>query len=670
MSDFRGLNETQRRAVTWGEGPLLLLAGPGSGKTSTITNRILFLLERGVPPERILVITFTREAASSMQQRFRRISDRPYPVSFGTFHSVFYHILQESGGFPHLKLLTGAQKKNLIFPILREYSGKFQGAEPQADPEGDAVGILSAISYYKNTGDLDRAGEKCPASWRGFFSEIHKKYDAAARGAGGMDFDDMLFACEKLLRERGDVRRYWQNRFSHILIDEFQDINPMQYEVVRLLSAPPHNIFAVGDDDQSIYGFRGSRPELMRRFEEDFRAGRLLLDLNYRSSREIIAASLAVIGENRERFPKSLRAAADGGREETEASGPRASQDGEALRLKAFRDRETENAYLIRELAEWQRRHGEDGKCCAVLFRTNLYMQGAAAGLKKAGIPFQMNERTQSIYEHFIVRDVMAYLLLAAGDWRREYLLRVINRPSRYVGREAVGDGRSIREIIQYYEDDFFQEELRRKVRKRLELLQGQMDCLRKMRPALAVSYVRKAMGYEAFLMGQAGKNEEKAREWRELLEWLRADAARFGSVEEWLWQQKKYTAELERRPRAGEEAAETGIRLMTIHGAKGLEFDRVYVPDCNERVLPQGSMPDAAQVEEERRLLYVAMTRAKESLELLYLLGDRLRPRLPSRFLNPLLYDSPSSNSSNSQLSRYSSKASETCSNSSSSEM
>lgn len=656
MPDFDRLNETQRKAVTWGEGPLLLLAGPGSGKTFTITNRILYLLKQGVPPERILVITFTREAAVSMQRRFRRMSEQFCPVNFGTFHSVFYHILQESGGFPHLKLLTGSQKRNLILPIMKKYESR-SGEDPKTDPEESVAGVLAAVGYFWNTGEPDRAAEKCPAPWRGFLEEICKEYGVAIRGIGGTDFDHMLFACRGLLEEDIHVRRRWQNRFSHILIDEFQDINPIQYEAVRLLSASPHSIFAVGDDDQSIYGFRGSRPELMRRFQEEFEAGRLLLHVNYRCRQEIVDASLRVISENRERFPKMLRAA---GKE----------KNTDAVKLKAFRDREEETAYLAAELASWQELHSEDGRGCAVLFRTNLYMQGFAAKLRNAGIRFRISERTTSVYEHFIVKDIMAYLLLAAGVWRREHLLRIINRPSRYVSREAVGDGRSISGMERYYKEGYFHEELRCKVLKRLELLGTQLCCLKKMKPVIAVNYVLKAVNYEGYLTERAGGDREKLREWNELLDWLKTDAAGSGSAVEWMERQRTYTEELAGQPGTKTEEGESGIRLMTIHGAKGLEFDRVYIPDCNEKVLPQGCMQETGQLEEERRLLYVAMTRAKESLELLYLLGDRQRSRLPSRFLNPLFQDSSSTISSNSQLSRNSSKASDTLSYSSSSEI
>lgn len=698
MPDLTLLNEAQRRAVTWGEGPLLVLAGPGSGKTFTITNRILFLLEQGTPPEEILTVTFTREAAASMQRRFQKMSKRLYPVNFGTFHSIFYHILQKSGELSHRKLLTNSQKKQLIIPIMKKYILRSGGDAAFAEAGEEAEGLLAAVSFYKNTGEADRAADQAPAAYREVFGEICGEYGAAVRRAGGIDFDDMLFACRELLRDRSSLRAYWQNRFRHILVDEFQDINPIQYEVLGLLSAAPYNLFAVGDDDQSIYGFRGSRPELMKRFEREYGAGRLLLDINYRCAAEIVRASAAVIGENRDRFPKELRPASEQttgsaagkamrpspeqatGSEgkvmhlnPKETMGPTGRGAGleAALRIRSFPGREEQALYLTEELKKWRETHGKDGKSCAVLFRTNAYLQRTASKLKSAGIPFVIREKTVSIYEHFIVKDMMAYLLLAAESGRRESLLRILNRPRRGLSREALASGGGVKEMLQYYEQDFLPGEVKQEALSQLALLQTQLRNLGQMKPGLGISYILRAVKYEDYLRDRAQGTPELWEEWQELLDWLKSDAAAYENAADWLRMQKSYADGLERRSAGPEkEEAEGGIRLLTVHASKGLEFDRVFLPDCNERVFPHGSMPDLACVDEERRLFYVAMTRARETLELLYLAGDRARPRVPSRFLNPLLsaFHSSSRSSSNSQLSRYSSKASETRSYSSSS--
>lgn len=658
MLDLSQLNEAQRRAVTWGEGPLLLLAGPGSGKTFTVTKRILYLLERGIPPEEILVITFSKDAAVSMQQRFRQMAAQFFPVHFGTFHSVFYHILLESGGFRSRKLLHDSGKKNLMISILKKYHKNTELSE-------DAVKILSAVSLYKNTADRERALLAVPAEWRELFGEITAAYAQAVRQEGAVDFDDMLYECRRLLEEDTGVKNSWQKRFRYMLIDEFQDCNPVQYEVIRLLSARPYNLFAVGDDDQSIYGFRGASPDILRRFTEDFGAERLLLDVNYRCSGEIVKASLAVIGENRNRFPKALRAADEA------AEGAGAEKGESGLHIRFFPERPEQNAWLLQQAEGWRKAHDSDGERCAFLFRTNSGMQRAAAVLHGAGIPYYTKESGKSIYEHFVTRDIMAYLLLAAGDWRREHLLRIMNRPVRYISREAVGEGRRIPEIQAYYRELLLRESgvgslapvsrgtggipggkgigsasgsreaggifgYRWEVLERLSCLQRQLDTVKQMSPALGVQYILKAVGYGDFLRSLAGNSPEKLFEWRETVEWLKADAGRFQNVQAWAEAQEAFGQELKSTSAdAGEKEA---LWLMTVHGAKGLEFNRVIIPDCNERIFPHGELQDGESLEEERRIFYVAMTRAKKSLELLCLTGDRGRSRLPSRFLNPLM--------------------------------
>lgn len=669
MIDLNDMNGAQRKAVTQSGGPLLLLAGPGSGKTFTVTRRILYLLEKGVPPERILVITFTREAAESMQRRFLELSDTFHPVHFGTFHSVFYQMLKQSHVLKSTKLLTDSDKKKLILPILQKHSGETDGKKPKDGLREDAGILLAAVSYYKNTLRAEEAAQKVPAQWREEFAGILRDYQNAVKACGRLDFDDMISECRRLLLEDAGFRAAWQGRFSHILIDEFQDINPMQYEVIKLIAGDSAVLFAVGDDDQSIYGFRGSEPECLRRFEREYHAQRLLLDVNYRSHPQIVEASLAVIGENRDRFVKALRSA----RQEDTAD---AAETGR-VRLLSFPGREEEYAYLAGRLRKFLS-DGEDGdrRECAVLFRTNSYMQRLAVRLRAAGIPFVMGERMQSVYEHFIAKDVTAYLTLASGDWNREDLLRVVNRPSRFVSREAVGDkGRSMGELIAYYKEmTDSSDKSARSILESLRKFERQLQVMRGLSPGLAVAYVQKAAGYGDYLRSLAGPNAERLAQWLEILEWLKADAARFPGVKEWKAAQEEHTEALSHRKEgAGREKRPESqggpvIRLMTAHGAKGLEFDTVILADCNETVFPHGRLQGEAQVEEERRVFYVAMTRAKENLELLYLTESGERPRLPSRFLQPLLRNYSSISSSNSQLSKYSSKASATFSYSSSS--
>lgn len=675
-----------------------MLAGPGSGKTFTLTQRILYLLRQGVSPETILVITFTKEAALSMQSRFQEMTCKDmghfvsYPVNFGTFHSVFYHILKDSNTLASDRLLSGSDKKALLLPILETYAEKEQNRRERGRASSDSLGedaakVLCAISCYKNTMRLHAACRHAPAYLQSCFETVLWEYDRAVKKTGRVDFDDMLYSCMELLKRDAGIRRYWQRRFTHILIDEFQDINPVQYEVVKLLTDRPYNLFAVGDDDQSIYGFRGSEPDCMKRFQEEFHARQILLDVNYRSRREIVEASLAVIGENRNRFAKKLHAAHSEKEEAWEAArsekeeawgeaarerkgsqkkgrtdGDRGPQRQDAVRVRCFADSQAQYDYLLQTLLE---QRGKEGSR-AVLFRTNSYMQSFAARLKAADIPYEMREKAVSIYEHFIVTDVMCYLQIAHGMGKREQLLRIMNRPSRYISREAVEEGGvDIGRIAAHYERSDLPSRQKSNIIRELKKLEKQLACLARLPLKPAVSYICKAAGYDCYLREAARGSDEKWREWQELLEWLKEDGARHGTLKDWMRFQEDYKKETESESRRKPQPSEPPLQLLTVHGSKGLEFDSVWIPDCNERIFPHGRMPDEKAVEEERRIFYVAMTRAKKSLELLYLTGTKERPRLPSRFLNPLY---SSTNSSNSQLSRNSSKASTTFSYSSSS--
>ncbi len=634
-----GLNGPQLQAATHGEGPALVLAGPGSGKTTVIVKRILYLIrEKHIPPEDILVVTFTKDAALSMQQRFLREAERSEPVNFGTFHSIFYHILLQSHYFSSkINLLTKAQEKTILFAILREKTAARQEYFDSDALKELADSFLCAIGFYKNTRDEAAAAKRLPESWRSGFREVFEAYMRRCREQGGIDFDDMVYECRSFLLADDIQRKYWQNRFRFILIDEFQDINPLQYEVVRILGDLHKNLFAVGDDDQAIYGFRGSSPACLRQFAGELNARQIILNANYRSTGEIVMAAERVIRENKNRFAKSCYAVTEGGRGGNSDKAFRVGdQSGRADDVCVYRfgDRAQELNYLTRELGEFVR--SRPGETCGVLFRTNGSMQSLAALLSREGIHCQIKEQSGSLYDHFIAKDIMAYLRLAAGDGDRKDLLRIMNRPVRYICRESLGECPvvDLRELENWYRrrgrlgDGQIAEAVCR--------LERQLDRMGSMRPGLAILYICRSMGYEEYLRSRREAGE-RLEEWLDLLESLREEAGHYEDVRQWERAQKAEREKHFSRERREERKENCAIRLMTVHASKGLEFDRVYMPDCNEKVYPHGSLPDREQVEEERRIFYVGMTRAKKHLELLCTAGTKERPRVMSRFLNPL---------------------------------
>lgn len=617
-SDFlAGLNPSQRQAVTHGEEPALVLAGPGSGKTTVIVKRILYLIrQKHIPPEEILVVTFTKDAALSMQQRFLREAGQSEPVNFGTFHSIFYHILLQSNYFSSKTiLLTQTQKKKILLSILREMTAARQEYCDYDALKDLADSFLCAIGFYKNTQDEEAAARRLPENWRRYFPEVFEACKNQCRRQGGIDFDDMVYECRSFLLEDNIQREYWQKRFRYILIDEFQDINPLQYEVVKLLGATNKNLFAVGDDDQAIYGFRGSSPACLRQFEKELDARQIILNANYRSTGEIVAAAERVIRENKDRFIKKCYAATGN----SERTG--------SVCVRSFGDRAQELAYLKDELGKFIRTC--PGESCGVLFRTNGSMQGLAALLSREGIAYQMKEQAGNLYDHFIAGDIMAYLKLASGERDRKHFLRIMNRPVRYLCRESLGDSTSVdfRRLKNWYDRRRRPGDSR--IAEAIQKLERQLDRLKSMPLGLAILYICKSMGYEEYLKSRKEAGEQM-EEWLDLLECLRQEAMCHDNVQQWESAQKKTFA----REQQKENQA---IRLMTVHASKGLEFDRVYMPDCNEKVYPHGSLPDRETVEEERRIFYVGMTRAKKHLELLCTTGTKERPRVMSRFLNPL---------------------------------
>lgn len=658
MLKLEALNESQQRAVAHASGEnLLIVAGPGSGKTLVITQRIFYLIQKlHVPPEEILVVTFTKDAALSMQNRFIEQSELSFPVNFGTFHSIFYNILRQSQGTYNFNILTERQKKDILLPILREQLKKQFNEhfiEPQlgepansesraefCDGSDEAAQLLSAFSYYKNTGDEQIAESKVNAELKAVFKECFERYEQVRKTRKLIDFDDMACECRRLLDDNASLRAEWQRRFKHILIDEFQDINPAQMSGVELLKGEQCRLFAVGDDDQSIYGFRGSRPECMQLFLKKYNAKQIILNTNYRSTREIVDASLRVIGENKKRFIKELKAGS--------------GRAGSPVILKGFKENSEEYSYLINELLSYVKPPAgtaADLHACssetysdtlAVFFRTNILMQFFAAELSAKGIPFIMKEKTNSIYEHEIMKDIWAYLELSQNQGNRECLLRILNRPVRYINREAVmtKDADIWNGMKNYYlrqrNIPYGTERI-----KAVERFKEDVEYIRKLPPFLAVKYILKSIGYEKFCNGRSysaySLSKDIKREYKEIIEWICEEAKKYESLAEWSDARKYYDDSINKK--GGSKAwPESNIYLMTVHASKGLEFDRVWIPDCNENIFPYGRMTDADTCEEERRIFYVAMTRAKKSLELLYLTGTKENPRLPSRFLNPIL--------------------------------
>lgn len=630
---YRQLSAEQRRAVMHGEGPILVTAGPGSGKTHVLTSRILYLIqERQIPPGQILVITFTREAARSMQSRFFSMQ-KAFPfsadarfgqVSFGTFHSFFYQILRSSERYTHYHILKENEKQKLLYPLLREIrSQRKEEMSRYFDPvSGEEVSrILTAISYGKNTGKETEASGLLPEPWRSAYEEIRQGYERQKKQRRQLDLDDLLTLTFRELRRDGELLRYWRSRYTHVLMDEFQDCNPVQYEIMKMLYTEKGNVFAVGDDDQAIYGFRGAQPGIMQRFLEEYAdAASVVLGKNYRCAPAVVEASAKVIADNRQRVDKQL------------VSG-RTGEQG-SVELKGFAGGREERQYVLsqcRELPE------EELNRFAVLFRTNSLLGAFTAELLQAGIPFVTREPVSSIYGHFAVRDVMDYFRAAYGARERQIFLRIWNRPQLHIGRESLTEEQvDFNRIRQFYKQAPYRNPA---AVRDVEQFARKLEQLRRFPLELGVTFIRRGFGYEEYLGRRAGQNRELLESWLEALDWLAQDSRGHSGFAEWERYQNSVQTQLVREsgPRLPQKK---GIHVMTMHAAKGLEFDRVFLMDINEGTVPKlkrGEPVREELLEEERRLLYVGMTRARERLEILYRTGTPERPRQPSSFLRPL---------------------------------
>lgn len=606
-------NKEQKAAVTFKTGPCQVLAGPGSGKTLTIVSRIRYLIETcDVKPEEILVVTFTRFAAAEMKSRLSALmGKKDVPVTAGTFHGIYYGILKWAYHIGQQNILSEEEKYQILRDVMR---GKEIGG---ADEEDFLTDIAAEIGKVKNSriSPDDFESARCTS---GNFSEIYREYEARRKSLRKIDFDDMLSVCCELFTSRPDLLALWQKKFRFILIDEFQDINRVQYDVIRMLALPENNIFVVGDDDQAIYGFRGADAEIMFRFLKDYpQAEQITLGRNYRSSGNIVTNSLKVIGHNERRFPKNLEAV---------------REKGNCLHVQEVKDPVEEAQYTVSGI-ERLLDEGVAAERIAVLFRVHTDARATAEELIERHIPFQMREHLPNIYDHFIAKDILAYFRLAAGEGNRRDILRVMNRPKRYIARDSVsGHGVSFEEIKNFYCDKDWMLD-------RIDQFEWDLKMLGRMAPYAGIQYIKKKIGYDDFLRDYACGSREDRSELNDILAELAEASRPYTCAEEWFRHIGEYTEALKRKEREKSKNGE-GVRLMTLHAAKGLEFHTVFLIGANEGQMPYKKARTEAEVEEERRLFYVGMTRAQELLKICYVKTKNGKEVSPSRFVDELLED------------------------------
>ncbi|MBQ2642709.1 MAG: ATP-dependent helicase [Eubacterium sp.] len=601
-------NKSQLEAICFNEGPAIVLAGPGSGKTTVITHRVKNLIERcNVPPEEILVVTFTKAAAVSMSKRFHEIAGRSYPVTFGTFHSAFFKILRTEQNYKGDCILTDYSRAQ----ILQEIALRCKVDVPSMK---DYVQNMSdEISYVK--GNLVSLEKYISKNFKSdTFRLVYEEYEKSKVAENKIDFEDMLEKTYTLLTTHPELLTKWQEVFKYVLIDEFQDINSVQYEIIKMLAAPQNNIFIVGDDDQSIYGFRGSKPEIMFKFTEDYAsATKIYLSDNYRSTPEIVIAAGNVIKNNKKRFKKKIKSA---------------QENGESVDIRVFKNQGDE----ISKMCEMIRKYVKSGipeTDIAVLVRTNGQIPTITQTLQNELVKNQTKSQGRGIYKGNVGRDIAAYIG-AALKWEsipineNGDLVYVLNKPARYISRQVITQsGMTIDGLLNVYSHNEM-------MKREIESLDFHMKMIRTLNPYAAINYIKNAAGYESYLREYARTRKTRLSNMLFQLDKIQEESEQYDSLEDWL----DYALSRQGEDAEGEPF---GVNVLTMHSSKGLEFEVVFILDANQGIIPSSKAVRSRDYEEERRLFYVAMTRAAKFLHIFCANESLGYPMEPSMFVDEI---------------------------------
>ncbi len=630
-----GLNERQSEAVLTTEGPLLVLAGAGTGKTRVITYRVAHLIEQGVPPSSILAVTFTNKAAGVMKERITellRASGRgAFDIWVSTFHSFCARLLRRESqalGLPRdFAIYDDDDQTAAVKRALLQLGLSTDDYPPRS--------LRSQISHAKNHGitadEMESQAAQMRDPGRQDAAKVFRAYNEILRKAAALDFDDLLLRAVEVLRDHADVRARWSAQFQYLMVDEFQDTNRVQEELVRLLAGARKNVCVVGDEDQSIYGWRGARAGNLKRFTVEFPGTRIIrLEENYRSTQTILDAAAAVVKNNSDRLGKTLQATLGAG---------------DRLRFFEAPDSVAEAEFICEELASIVR-NDSDARV-AVLYRTGAQSRSFEEVLRRLGIRYRVVGGF-SFYERAEVRNALAYVRLIFHPEDDVALLRVLNVPPRGIGATTVAGleararetGKSLWDTIRAGEFS-----TGKKITGALhgfrELIEVLQEECRELPPASLIERVLDRTGFLNWVEQQDNiEHTSRGENLRELSNAM-AEATEQGQTLEDLLDHAALASD------SDQYEEDVPVSLMTLHSAKGLEFDAVFLAGLEEGVLPHGRALDTpGEVEEERRLFYVGMTRAKRSLVLSRAIyrrsygEDRLRASLPSRFLSEIPRD------------------------------
>lgn len=598
MISIDKLNENQLKAVDHLDGPCMVLAGPGSGKTRVITYRIAnMVVNKNIKPTSILAISFTKASSIEMKNRALSLSNdfRMNKVTYGTFHSVFFRILRYFENYNIESILDEKTKRIGLKNILK-------GLNIENADDDETIGqVINEISYVKNE-LMDKRDFKSEVLTNDEFIKVYNFYEEYKQQMNKIDFDDMLIKTYELLKNNKAALDRVRSVYRYILVDEFQDINKVQFEALKLIANPSNNIFVVGDEDQSIYGFRGSRPDFLLEFEEYFsNTKKVLLDINYRSKGEIINIANRLIEKNTNRYEKVIKCG---------------QGNGAKVNYISPEDSEEEAVYIAKDIKNKIQEDYTEYTDFAVIYRTNIQSRALVDVFMDMRIPFVVKDSIVTIYDHWAAQDILAYLRIGVNPNSNKDWIRIINKPFRYISKDNLN---LIKDEPDFINSLINKCDLHPKQVKTINDLDIDISYVKGLNPKNAISYIRTTLDYDRYILDYCANRKIKTNGLIEILNELESSATNFKTIQEYLEHIERVKSEIVDNKNNKET---DGVIFTTMHSAKGLEFKNVYIIGANEGTIPHEKSYEIDdeekkndQIEEERRLMYVAITRAEENI-------------------------------------------------------
>ena len=598
MISIDKLNENQLKAVEHVDGPCMVLAGPGSGKTRVITYRIAnMVVNKDIKPTSILAISFTKASSMEMKNRALALSNdfRMNKVTYGTFHSVFFRILRYFENYNIESILDEKTKRIGLKNILK-------GLNIENADDDETIGqVINEISYVKNE-LMDKRDFKSEVLTSDEFIKVYNYYEEYKEQINKIDFDDMLIKTYELLKNNKSALDRVRSAYRYILVDEFQDINKVQFEALKLIANPNNNIFVVGDEDQSIYGFRGSRPDFLLEFEEYFlNTNKVLLDINYRSKGEIIDIANRLIEKNENRYEKVIKCG---------------QGNGANVNYISPEDSEEEAVYIAKDIKDKIQEDYTEYTDFAVIYRTNIQSRALVDVFMDMRIPFVVKDSIVTIYDHWAAQDILSYLRIGVNPNSNKDWIRIINKPFRYISKDNLN---LIKDEPDFINALINKCDLHPKQVKTINDLDIDISYVNGLNPKNAISYIRTTLDYDRYILDYCTNRKIKTNGLIEILNELESSATNFKTIQEYLDHIERVKSEIVDNKNNKET---DGVIFTTMHSAKGLEFKNVYIIGANEGTIPHEKSYEIDdeekkndQIEEERRLMYVAITRAEENI-------------------------------------------------------